>query len=170
MYGNALYLRSLTDQYVMATDNNTLTLQTNRDDSHNVFIVEGDTVQTSSVVSYGDGIYLENTHSNSSGVYVNIDADGTLGVLPKTGSSRLQVQNKFGQGLAVNWARRAVNWARRGRVSQSSTSQNLAALFAVDGKIKSRIARELRYGSLGPVFSSFADELQQAATEQRKGN
>ena len=128
MYGNAVYLRSLADQYVMATDNNTLALQTPRDDGHSVFVVEGDTVQTSSVVSYGDGIYMKNTNSNSSGAYITINTDGTLGMSPKMGSSRLQIQDKFGQGLTVNWA-------RRGRLVQSSTSQSLAPVYAVDGKI-----------------------------------
>lgn len=128
MYGNSVYLRSLTDQYIMASDNNNLTLQTNRDDGHNIFTVEGDAVQTSSVVSYGDGIYLKNTNSNTNGVYITVNTDGTIGVSAKAGSSRLQIQDKFGQGLAVNWA-------RRGRISQSSTSQNLAAVYAVDGKV-----------------------------------
>ena len=127
-YGSTIYLRSLTDQYVMATDNNTITLQATRDDGHNVFTVEGDSLQTSTVVTYGDGIYLKNTNSNTNGVYITINTDNSMSMLSKAGSSRLQVQDKFGQGLTVNWA-------RRGQVSQSSTSQNLSAVYAVDGKI-----------------------------------
>ena len=127
-YGSTIYLRSLTDQYIMATDNNTLTLQTARDDGHNVFTVEGDSLQTSAVVAYGDGIYLKNTNSNASGVYITINTDNTMAMSAKAGSSRLQIQDKFGQGLTIDWA-------RRGQVSQSSTSQNLGAVYAVDGKI-----------------------------------
>ena len=127
-YGSTIYLRSLTDQYIMATDNNTVTLQTTRDDGHNVFTVEGDSLQTSTIVAHGDGIYLKNTNSNTSGVYITINTDNTMSMLAKAGSSRLQIQDRFGQGLTVNWA-------RRGQVSQSSTSQNLSAVYAVDGKL-----------------------------------
>ena len=129
-YGSKISLRSFNSRYAMTADGNVIKFQDTRDDGRNVYIVEGDNLQSTSVVKYADNIYLKNTSSDSTGVYVTAKNDGSVVSGSKVSDSRLSIVDKFGEGLEVNWA-------RRGRASQSSVNQNYYAWYATDGNLVS---------------------------------
>lgn len=127
-YNSKILLRSFNGKYAMTTDSNTVKFQDNRDDGRNVYVVEGDSLQSTNVVRYADAIYLKNVNSDSTGVYITAKDDGTVVAAGKTTDSRLTIQDKFGEGLEINWA-------RRGRAAQSSVFSNYYAWYATDGKL-----------------------------------
>ncbi len=129
-YNSSVCLMASNGQYVAAADNGNAILQDNRSDGRCVFIIEGDNLTSTNDIKYGDTLYLSNKASNASGLYLTCNDDGTVVAASKSATSHLSVQDKYGQGVNVNWA-------RLGKASQSSTYQNYDAYYAIDGKLLS---------------------------------
>lgn len=128
LYGSTISLVAFNGQYVAAADSGSVILQDNRADGRCVFTVEGDNINATSSIRYGDAMYLKSTAADATGVYITAKDDGTIVTSTKGPDSHLSVQDKYGQGLNVNWA-------KLGRATQSSTYQNYNAYYAVDGKL-----------------------------------
>lgn len=127
-YGQTVYLRAISSGYVSASDTNTGALLRTRNDPHNLFVLEGDSVTTSGMVTYGDSVYLRNNNSSTSGLYMTPQSDGTVTMGSRGATARFLMLDRFGQGLSVDFA-------RKGAATQSSTSQGMSAVMATDGKL-----------------------------------
>ena len=126
MTNSIICLVASNGQYVAAADNGNVVLQDNRCDGRCSFTIEGEDVATTKI-QFGDTIYLKNLVNSASGLYITCNDDSNVVIGPKSSNSHLSVQDKYGQGINVNWARSA-------KAMQSSTYQNYAPYFAIDGK------------------------------------
>lgn len=128
LFGSSVSIVAMNGQYIAAADNGSVILQDNRADGRCVFTVEGDNITATSSIRYGDAMYLKSTAADATGVYITAKDDGSNVTSAKGPDSHFSVQDKYGQGLNVNWA-------KLGRATQSSTYQSYNAYYAVDGKL-----------------------------------